>query len=73
MRVYLWSTIYERLLKKGVKGHEIDIRYLDRWVNEYPSCFPKCVISNSFTAVFNQDKYRWEIWNGKHKIEFKGI
>lgn len=72
-RVYLWETILNKLISLGVKSYEIDIRYLQRWVNLYPFCFPKCVISDSFTAVFNPKKYRWEIWSGKHGIKFEEI
>ena len=69
-RIYLWTTIYNRLISKGVKSYEIDIRYLQRWIDLYPCCFPKFMLSNFFTAIFNSELYRWEIWKGHHKIEF---
>lgn len=69
-RIYIWQKIYDRLCANGVKWFEIDIRYLDKWIKLFPNCFPKCMINGNFTAVFNQIKYRWEIWSGKHKIEF---
>lgn len=69
-RVYLWETIYNKLLSKGVDSYEIDVRYLQRWINLYPDCFPKFMLSNFFTAVFNSEKYRWEIWKGHHEIKF---
>ena len=61
-RVYLWATIYNRLLSKEVKGYEIDIRYLQRWIDLFPCCFPKFMLSNLFTAVFNWELCRWEIY-----------
>lgn len=69
-RIYIWDKIYNKLLSKGVKGFEIDVRYLQRWVQLFPEVFPKCVVNGNFTTVFNPDKYRWEIWSGKHKIKF---
>lgn len=69
-KLYLWNTIYNKLLSKGVKSYEIDIRYLQRWIDLYPCCFPKFMLSNFFTAIFNVELYRWEIFKGHHKIEF---
>ena len=69
-RVYLWSTIYDRLLSEGVKSHEIDIRYLNRWITKYPKHFPKFMINNFFTPIFNSSKYRWEIIKGYKEIKF---
>lgn len=68
----LSKTIQERLSK--AKGESIsyifDIRYLQRWINEFPSCFPKYVLDNNYTCYFNPDKYRWEILRGKRDIKF---
>ena len=60
----LLSTIQKNLLK--FKTHkelryEFDIRYLEKWVNLYPSCFPKYVINNNYKIVFNSNKLRYEL------------
>lgn len=60
-RIFLWSTIYNRLLSKGIDGFEIDIRYLDRWIKKYPECFPRFMLENNYTATFNWKLLRWEI------------
>jgi hypothetical protein len=65
-RCFLWQTIYNKLLNKGVVGHDIDIRYLQRWINLYPCCFPKFMLSNSYTAIFNWELCRWEIYKLKN-------
>lgn len=63
-KLYLWDTIYERLLSKGVTSHEIDIRYLKRWMDLYPECFPKFMLYHFYTAIFNWELCRWEIYKG---------
>lgn len=60
-RIFLWSTIYEKLLLKGVKGFEIDIRYLQRYIREFPDVFPKFMREYRYLAYFNWKLYRWEI------------
>lgn len=69
-RIYLWSTIYQRLLDKAIPSYDIDIRYLQRWISLYPCCFPEFMISGFFTAVFNAELYRWEIYKGHHEVKF---
>lgn len=61
-KLFLWDTIYNKLLKKGVNGFDIDIRYLQRWMNLYPCCFPKFMLSGHFRAEFNWELMRWEIY-----------
>jgi hypothetical protein len=64
-RIYLWETIYNRLISKGIKSYEIDIRYLQRWIDLYPCCFPKFVLSGNFeiNLVWNKDytNFRYEL------------
>lgn len=65
-KLYLWDTIYNKLLNKGVNSFDIDIRYLQRWIDLYPCCFPKFMFSKetspSFCAIFNWELMRWEIY-----------
>ena len=71
VRVFLWETIYKRLLKvSGATSYDIDIRYLGRWIKDYPEVFPKFMVKNNYTAYFNGATYRWEIVKGFKKIEF---
>lgn len=61
-RVYLWSTIFNRLISKGIKSYEIDIRYLQRWIDLFPCCFPKFVLSGNYKIDF--------VWNCK-ELDFR--
>jgi hypothetical protein len=61
-RTYLWSTIYNRLLTKGIKYNDVDVRYLGRWFKEYPECFPRFMLKNNFTVIFNWNLNRYEIF-----------
>jgi len=69
-RIYLWDTILGKLYELGVTCFEIDIRYLDRWFKQFPEAFPKFMLKGNYTPYFNTEKYRWEIWTGKHEIKF---
>jgi len=68
----LGTTIQNRLdIAQGSPvGFDFDIRYLGRWLIIYPECFPKFMLNENFTTVFNGNLLRWEIIKGKHKIEF---
>lgn len=70
MKIYIWSKIEDKIVKKGIERYDIDIRYLQRHIKNNPECFPKCMISGNYTPVFNPQKYIWEIWYGKHQINF---
>lgn len=59
----LWDTILDRLSKQ-VEYDElrfIDIRYLTKWITNYPDCFPKFVLNGNFNIKFNSEKIRWEL------------
>jgi hypothetical protein len=62
-RKYLWSTIYNKLLSKGINSYEIDVRYLQRWIDFYPCCFPKFVLSGNFetNCVWFKNDFRYEL------------
>lgn len=60
-RTFLWLTIYNRLLNQGVEPHDVDIRYLGKWIEKYPKCFPKFMHTHFFTAFYNGVNCRWEI------------
>lgn len=70
-RVYLWDTIYNRLIKAGVQGHDIDIRYLTRYFASHPTLFPKFMLRSSYIAYFNWEMSRWEIKRSTNLITFK--
>lgn len=71
-RVYLWETIYNKIEKAHGKSicFDIDVRYLDKWLTQYPQCFPKFMLEKNFTVFFNGDLLRYEIKKGIHKVEF---
>lgn len=59
----LWDTILDRLATE-VEYDElrfIDIRYLDKWIRNYPNHFPKYMREKNFNLNFNSDLIRWEI------------
>lgn len=68
----LATTIQYRLSKASGKciTYDFDIRYLDKWIKQFPNCFPKYILSGNFTPYFNPSKYRWEILRGKREIKF---
>lgn len=61
----LGTTIQNKLKPHFKNYFDFDIRYLDRWINNYPNLFPKFMIKGNFEAkiVWNKDftNYRWEI------------
>lgn len=67
----LAETIQNRLRKvvENVQTftYDFDIRYLQRWINQYPQCFPQFIKRGNYEAYFNSDKMRWEISNTKTK------
>lgn len=60
----LWTTILDKI-KKVIKPDDdirfIDIRYLKKWINNYPECFPKYVLTNNYKIYFNPEFYRYEL------------
>lgn len=68
----LAETIQDRLTKEVGKSivYDFDIRYLGKWLRNYPQCFPKYMLKENFTPIFNAVKYRWEVHKGHIKLEF---
>ncbi len=67
----LGNTIQDRL-RKVVESietftYDFDIRYMQKWINKHPQCFPKFMLNGNYEAYFNGDKMRWEISNTKSK------
>jgi len=68
----LATTIQNRLLKVVESPetfcYDFDIRYLQRWVNLHPQCFPKFILKGKFEPKFiwndKLEDFSWEI----HKI-----
>jgi len=59
----LWTTILNKLsntLEPCDDSRFIDIRYLDKWIREYPDCFPKFVLNNEYKIIFNFNLLRYE-------------
>lgn len=58
------ETIINRLEK--VKGSSIypnyDIRYLEKWIEKYPQCFPKWMLKGNYKLIFNLELLRYEIY-----------
>ena len=46
---------YEELYKS------FDCRYMQKWIDLYPNCFPEYVKNNRYTIHFNWQKMRYEI------------
>lgn len=61
----LWDTILNKLNNYNVDIRLIDIRYLDKWIKLYPTCFPKYVINNNFKIIFNSNFLRYELHRNK--------
>jgi hypothetical protein len=62
----LSDTIIKRLEKESGKSlyPHYDVRYLGKWVEEYPQCFPKYVVSGNFEVKVvwtTSGEYRYEI------------
>lgn len=61
----LATTIQERLKSvcesPDTFMYDFDIRYLQRWINSFPFCFPKFILSGTYESYYNADKMRWEI------------
>ena len=57
----LFDTIRNRL-SKITDIRFVDVRYLDKWIKEYPNCFPKYVLNNKHKITFNTNKLRYELW-----------
>ncbi len=61
----LLTTIQKRLIKKvgfDVIRLEFDCRYLTRWINQCPECFPRFVIEGRYKIVFNNNLLRYELY-----------
>lgn len=71
MKKIKFDRIYKKLLKRGVKYYDVDIRSLHIHIKNFPDVFPTYMIQNNYTCVFNSSKFIWEIWEGEHEIEFK--
>lgn len=60
----LWNTILDKI-EKVIKTNDdirfIDIRYLEKWIKNYPQCFPKFVLKNKHKIYFNPEFYRYEL------------
>lgn len=59
----LWYSILNKLESKISDSNVtkfIDIRYLDKWIKQYPECFPLFVRNNKHKIIFNNEKYRYE-------------
>lgn len=65
----LGTTIQNKLKPYFDNYFDFDIRYLDRWVKQYPNLFPKFILEGNYESkfVWNKDftDFRWEI----HKIK----
>lgn len=62
----LATTIQTRLEKvHGSLYPDFDIRYLQRWIKLYSSCFPKFILNGNFECkfIYNEklQEFRWEI------------
>lgn len=63
----LWDTILIKLKEKindDQISRFIDIRYLSKWINLYPECFPKFVINDNHKIIYDPEKIKYEF----HKI-----
>lgn len=63
----LGQTIYKRLTKSVGKNitYDFDIRYLSKWIDKYPECFPKFIRENNYKIIFNSEKLRYELFKLK--------
>lgn len=61
-KLFKFDTILERLYANGVSRFDIDVRYLRKWIDIHPECFPKFMRGNDYRINFNADLLRWEIY-----------
>lgn len=61
----LLETIKNKL-RKHIGSQELyksfDCRYMNKWINSYPNCFPKYVKNKQHRIEFNWNKLRYEIY-----------
>lgn len=61
----LLTTILNKIEKEIKPEHNLrldfDCRFLDKWVREYPQCFPKFVKENKYNISFNPNLLRYEL------------
>ena len=59
----LGITIQTRIEKELGRSivYDFDIRYLQRWINQFPKIFPRFIHNNNYTSYYNPEKMRWEI------------
>jgi len=61
----LIDTCFNKLSKfipPNTLRFEFDCRYLNRWIKEYPQCFPSFVVRGNYSIVFTSLKLRYELW-----------
>lgn len=59
----LLTTIQNKLelhISKATLRFEFDVRYMKRWIEEYPQCFPNFIINGNYKTIFNYEKLRYE-------------
>lgn len=51
------QTIQKRLTKvHGDLKHDFDVRYLSRWIKNYPQCFPKFILRGQYETIIEWNK-----------------
>ncbi len=59
----LLSTIQNKIEKvHGSLSFDFDVRYLERWVRNYPNCFPKFILNGHYKTII--------VWN-KNGTDYK--
>jgi hypothetical protein len=54
------TTKIQKVIKPEDDIRFLDVRYLDKWIRNYPQCFPKFVLNNEHKILFNPNKLRYE-------------
>jgi hypothetical protein len=61
----LLTTILDKIEKEIKPEHNLrfdfDCRFMDKWIREYPQCFPKFVKENRYNIIFNRNLLRYEL------------
>jgi hypothetical protein len=68
-------VIRRRLLNLGCDITELDCRYLDRWIRQYPKAFPQYMIDRNFITELCPNTGNWVHVQGNTftKAEFKWV
>lgn len=63
----LYDTLLKRINNETNIDKYIDVRFIGFYINkkELKNVFPKYMLNRNYDIIFNNKKYRYEIWKKK--------